>query len=288
MSNLIYLLAIILSSSLTPSLREVNALPMTSGLRSLGIKTTGRSVLIVDQQSEEKIFQKNPNQSLPIASLTKLMTALVFLEKDKGDWERLVEIKPEDATQASRVAFNVGERVKVRDLFYASLIKSANNTTKALVRTAIINEDKNFVDLMNEEVKKLGMNQTVFVEPTGLDPNNKSTASDLVKLVKAAFSRPEIVNALQRPSYILKTKKPNGQDAYYKIYNTNKLLNRFVELVGAKTGYLEEADYCYAGVFKVAERDFIIVILGSASESDRLQEVKGLIWWVNRFLENKK
>jgi D-alanyl-D-alanine carboxypeptidase len=252
----------------------------------LGIKTTARAVIIVDQKSDEIVFQKNIEKVLPIASLTKLMTALVFLEKDRGDWTRLVEIKKDDLAEASRVGFQVGEKVKVYDLFYSTLIKSANDAARALARTAVLEDGKNFVDLMNEEAKKIGMRQTTFVEPTGLSPANQSTASDLVKLIKNALSRPEIRNALQKQSHVLEIQKPNGQKINRKVYNTNKLLNSFVHLVGAKTGYLEEAGYCYAGIFTAKDRNFIIVILGSATDQTRYQEAKGLIWWVEkRFLK---
>lgn len=248
---------------------------------SLGIKTTAKSVLIIDETTETKLFEKNSQEVLPIASLTKLMTALVFLEHNPG-WDKRVKIKESDQKNGGIVYLWPGEVVKVEDLFYLTLVASTNEATAALARSTALSQET-FVKLMNEKAALLGLTQTRFVEPTGLDPNNQSTVTDLVKLAKAAFSKQEIVEATKLKGYRFKVLN-KGITRYAR--STNQLLDSFInnteyKIEGAKTGYLEEVDYCQViKVFKEeAGKSIIIAILGSQTTDDRWQEIKGLVDW---------
>lgn len=252
---------------------------------SFGLKTTAWSILVADSIGEKIIFQRSPQKILPIASLTKLMTILVFSELNP-DLEKMIEIKSEDEIKEanfnllapSKISFVVGEKVRLNDLLAASLVKSANNAVKALVRSTGLSQEE-FVKLMNRRAESLAMNSTFFVEPTGLDPGNHSTAEDLAKLARAAFNNLSIQQLSTTKIYNFKTTLPDGQSKKYQIRNINKLLNSFLKIIGAKTGYLEEAGYCFAGLLEYNNKKVIVIILGSQSEKDRLQEIKGLTWW---------
>jgi D-alanyl-D-alanine carboxypeptidase len=285
--------------------------------QSLGIKITAKSALVIDADSGQILFQKNSQQVLPIASLTKLMTALVLLDLNP-DWQKEVEYSAEDYVflepsqskiEPAQLKFEVGEKIKIKDLFAAALIKSANNAVKTLVRhsqaqinppgqtgalarrspqgeggsspreSAFSPRESAFIEKMNQKAKELGMTKTVFVEPTGIDFKNVSTAEDLAKLIKVVSEKLEIIKFLTQKTYQFSTYTKNGQSKFYQIKNTNKLLDSFIKIKAAKTGYLDEAGYCFAGLIEYNKRKLIVVLLGSQSEENRIQEVKGLTYW---------
>lgn len=259
--------------------------------QSLGIKITAKSALVIDADTDQILFQKNSQQVLPIASITKLMTALIFLDS-QPNWQKQVKIIANDNIEISesdknnnlklkpsQISFQVGELVKIEDLFATGLIKSANNSIKALVRSLDNCCGKTFVDRMNDKAKELGMINTVFEEPTGLSVNNQSTAEDIVLLLKEVIQKPKIQQTLVKKFHNFQTKDPGGENKFYQIKNVNKLLDSFIKIKAAKTGYLDEAGYCFAGLVEYNKKKLIIVLLGNQSEKDRLQEVKGLAWW---------
>lgn len=255
--------------------------------QSLGIKITAKSALVVDAESNKIVFQKNSQEILPIASLTKLMTALLVSDLHP-DWQVEAEYVNEDNVtstisqsnkEPSQINFKPGEKIKIENLLASGLIRSANNAIKTLVRYTNSGEEKHFVERMNQRTQELGMLKTLYVEPTGLDSQNVSTAEDLVKLMQQIGKKPEITKFLSVRYYSFKTADSDGRIRFYQIRNANKLFGSFVKVVAAKTGYLDEADYCFAGTVEYNKKKFIIVLLGSQSETDRLQEVKGLAWW---------
>lgn len=267
---------------------------------SLGPKISAKSALVVDIDTEEILFSKNQTYILPIASITKLMTALVFLENKTKRWDELVVVIPDDLIIYSESPFTgsaenilestldpagldikVGQRLTVQDIFYGGLIKSANNAMNILTRLVNPCCDKTFIDLMNEKAKALNMTNTNFIEPTGLNSKNYSTAQDLVKLIKEAMEREEIRQALNNKVYDIGIIDINGKKIYQRIYSTNKLLGSFINLVGAKTGYLDESGYCFVGLSNYQDRRLAVIILGADTSESRFQEAKSLIWWTS-------
>jgi len=273
---------ILIFQGFVPLIKTENILPENTNL-SFGIKNTAKSVLVVDLDSQKILYQKNPNKILPIASLTKLMTAIILLENHPS-WEKEViyeEIDNIDEPEISKINFEPGEKIKFKDLFYASLIKSANNGIKALVRSAGFSQEE-FVKKMNEKAKELKMYHTVFFEPTGLDFRNQSTVRDLYKLTKFISQKEDLKNIFQKKFYSFKTKRKNGKIKKYKIKNTNDLLWSFVKIELAKTGFSDEAGYCFAGIGKLNKKKIFIALLGSETENSRNQEVKGFFWWATK------
>jgi len=249
---------------------------------SLGIKTTAQSLMIVDEQTNKILFAKNPSQILPIASITKLMTALVFLELNQ-EWNKRVVITDDDQREGGIEYLLPGESVYVEDLFYLTLVSSTNEAAAALVRSTGISQE-NFVNLMNQKAKDLGLANTHFEEVTGLNPNNKSTASDLAKLATIAFTQKEIIGATLLPGYNFSVLN-KGISRYAPA--TNKLLSSFINndqysIIASKTGFIDEAGYCQIIKIKnnTIDASIIIAILGSRTLEDRWQEIKGLVDWI--------
>jgi len=255
---------------------------------SLGPKLTAKSALVVDFDSDDILFEKDSTKILPIASITKLMTALVFLEKNTREWDEEIVVLEEDLIkwtssggeeiQPAMLSIKVGDELNLKDIFYSSLIKSANNSSKILARLIPCCCGQTFSDLMNKKAKSLGMANTYFTEPTGLSPSNRSNAEDLSKMMREVFNKDEIKEALSYQVYDVKIKR-NGFSYRQRLYNTDKLLGNFINIKGAKTGYLEESGYCLAGVSDYLDRKLIVIILGAENNEDRFQEAKSLIWW---------
>jgi len=262
---------------------------------SLGPKLTAKSALVVDFDSEDVLFEKDSTKMLPIASITKLMTALVFLEKNTREWDEEVVVLEEDLIkwtnnggeeiQPSRLSIKIGDELNVKDIFYSGLIKSANNSSKILARLIPSCCGQTFSDLMNKKARSLGMTNTYFTEPTGLSPSNRSTAEDLSKMIREVFNKEEIKKALSYEIYDVRIKR-NGFSYKQRLYNTDKLLGNFINIKGAKTGYLEESGYCLAGVSDYLNRKLIVIVLGTESDEDRFQEAKSLIWWTTKLLDS--
>ncbi|MBU1037230.1 serine hydrolase [Patescibacteria group bacterium] len=249
--------------------------PVRKNNHSLGIEITAAVAIVVDKNSGTVLWQKNPQQIRSVASITKLLSVLVFLEHNPG-WEETVKIKKSDYRDGGRRYVYTGEEITVRDLFNISLVASDNTAITSLVRsTGIAEED--FVKLMNDKAKSLGMSQGSFTEPTGLDSENKSSASDIIKLIKTAFNHPEIRQTTVQPEYqftVLNNSKSRS------IESTNQLLTSYLDIRAGKTGHLEEAGFCFTGLVKGSvNQEVYVVILGSSNHTGRFQEFKSLAQW---------
>lgn len=258
---------------------------------SLGPKLTAESALVIDLENGKVCFAKNSTKVLPIASITKLMTSLIFLENRNQAWNEKILVKQKDIIansksnndiEPSELGVRPGQRLILKDVFIAGLAKSANDAMNILARLVNLPPNKNFVDLMNEKAKLLGMSNTVFVDPTGLNPGNQSTAEDLVKLVLAAMKKDEIRQALKVKVFDYPVFKENGQKKYHRVRSTDKLLGSFINLVGAKTGYLEESGYCFAGLSNYENRQLVVIILNADTSINRFKEAKSLVWWTTQ------
>ncbi len=242
---------------------------------SLGIKTTADSVIIIDDASGQILFQKNPGRIHAIASLVKLMTAYVFLEQDY-DFGQVVEISlterldPEEST----LRVSKGEQITVYDIFQSALVGSANNATREMVLSLGYSEAE-FTQLMNDKAKALGMNDTQFVDVTGIGKGNTSTVADYVKLARLAFDKNEIMEATTKTNH--RFVSVSGNERFVK--NSNNLLASDLNIVAGKTGFTYEAGYCLALKVVSDDREIIILSLGSDNANARFSEVKSLAGW---------
>lgn len=264
-------------------LREGAIAPQRINLeeKSLGVKITAKSALVIDKKTGKILYQHNDSDILPIASITKLMTALVFLDNNPG-WEEEISFIGEDRSEGSADYLYLSESVKIRDLFYLSLMMSNNSATTSLVRSTGLGRSE-FIGLMNKKAKGFGMADTRFVDVVGFDDFNISTVRDLAKLTSVAFANPDIQEVTTTGRYTIHT---INTDRYFYIYNTNYLLGSFLnggeyDIAGGKTGYTSAAGYCLATeISKEGAGDIIIIVLGSDSMENRFQDTKALAYWV--------
>lgn len=248
--------------------------------QNTGIKLKARSGIVINGETGEVLFEKNSKDVMPIASISKLISALVFLDNNP-EWDKEIKVISSDDRIGGKLYVSPGEVVTVRDLFYSSLVGSANNATVALARSTGSSLEE-FVGKMNEKSKELGMENAYFEEPTGLSEKNVATAKEVATLARMAYANEYIKKALQTDEHIFYTV---DKKIKHTIKNTDKLLNSFLDegdykIIGAKTGYTEEAMYCLAlGVENKNGGRVISVVLGADTENERFQEGKSLAWW---------
>ncbi len=232
------------------------------------------SVLVWDTEAQVIQFEENGFERHSIASITKLMTAMVALDYEV-DWEKETTIQPDEHTVGGQLVLHPGESVTMKQLFYASLMGSANNATLAYVRTLDIPKD-DFLLSMNRKAIELGLEQTEFVDVTGLSPKNVSTAYEVARLAEAVWRDYPIIAKITSEKEFTFVYGGSGRE--HTIKNTNKLISaEDMVLGGSKTGYLYEAGYCLVvqGADKLANR--IVVVLGSPSEWGNMQDTKNLL-----------
>jgi len=239
-------------------------------VRKIALRSS--SALVQDAATGEIVIGKNADAVLPIASITKLMTAMVIL--DRGlDLEEKIALNREDAVSRSRL--RNGLSLTRGDLLLLALMASENRAAAALGRSYPGGLEA-FVDAMNEKAAALEMNDTRFVEPTGLSPANVSTASDLAKLVGAAHDY-----ALIR-EYSTKgraTVHASGRPLRYG--NTNNLVrSRYWDIDLSKTGYISEAGRCLVMHVRLAEKDLIVVLLDSWGKYSRIGDANRIRKWL--------
>ncbi len=249
------------------------------GNRSLGIETTARAAVVLDKETGTVLFEKKIENELPIASITKLMTALVFLDTNPN-WEKKIKLLKEDEKEGGIFYARAGEELTIKDLFNMMLVGSVNNAALALARSTGLSQEE-FVAKMNQKAQALGLKNTFFVDPAGLEPANVSTALEVAKLLSLALDKDEIREATVKRKYVF---SPQNIEKKYYVKNTNELLWSFLneppyKIIGGKTGYLEEAKYNLAIEVQNNGHRIIVVVLGSNTIEDRFQEAKGLTFW---------
>ncbi|MFA6526689.1 MAG: serine hydrolase [Candidatus Buchananbacteria bacterium] len=250
---------------------------------SLGVKVTAKSYIVVEPESGAVLYEKNSRDPRAIASITKLMTALVFLDTNP-DWNKQITMQAGDFRDGAAPVLKVGDKVSVKDVFYAMMVASSNEAANALARsTGLSSED--FAYQMNLHAYLLQMNGSKFVEPTGLSASNQASAEDLIKLIKVAFSHSEMRKAGSTKNYTIRVINKNE---IRNLSSTDKALkedfgtddnNYKIEM--GKTGYIDAAGYCFASQVKDEKnRTLLIAVLGSSSTFDRFTDTKSLAYWV--------
>lgn len=237
------------------------------------LKLKAKAAIAVDVITGEVIFSKNQNYQLPIASLTKLTTALVFLENNPGLFD-VITITEADNNSAGKSKLYTGETIKIHDCLHMCLMSSDNVATKALVRSTGFSQKK-FVTFMNKLAADLKMRNTCFVDPTGLMVGNVSTAADYIKLIKRAFENETIAMISTKKSYQF---EPLNKDITHTLYNTNRLLYSDWNIKGGKTGYIRHSGYCLALDFADdSGREIAALVLGSPSNKHRYRDAYRLM-----------
>jgi|WetSurMetagenome_2_1015567.scaffolds.fasta_scaffold00428_12 D-alanyl-D-alanine carboxypeptidase len=236
------------------------------------------SSVAVDRDSNTVLWQKDVDTQRPIGSITKLMTALVFLDTNP-DWEKIYELKKEDVRLGGKSYIYPGDKVKIRDLFFLTLVGSDNTAAVAMVKSAGFSEEE-FVKKMNEKSENFGLTQTSFSDISGLSYENVSNAKELSVLAKKCLAKEKIRNTSIQAEYNFST--VGGRDV--KVFSTDFLLSIFpqdgINIIGGKTGHIDESGYCFVGEFSNESGHKIIsVVLGAGSDEDRFVETKKLVKW---------
>lgn len=233
---------------------------------------TARSVVVLDINTGKTLLEKNSQEVWPIASLTKLMTASVFLDT-KPNFNKKVRIVQSDQAIGARIGLKPGSIIYVKDLFTSMLSVSANDAAKALARISGLT-DKVFIQKMNAKAKVWGLENTVFVEPTGLDPQNKSTAQEYAILAKNVLKNPRISQATLVKTYTFKDLKTGRR---HKITNKNKLLNSSLDMIGTKTGFIDESGPNIVAEAQQNNKKVIAVIFKADFGGNQFREALGLL-----------
>ncbi len=223
------------------------------------LASVNAAVAYVD--SDTLLQDKNADRSVPIASLTKLMTAVVVMDSGESlnEW---LEVLPRhrDAPNNAYSRIRIGSELRRSELLRIALMSSENLAAYTLARHHP-GGYKAFIADMNKKALALGMTNSVFVDPTGLSERNRASAADVVKLVRAAIKHPQIGDYSTTRYYTARFRQPRYSLAYG---NTNALVHRDSWGVGlSKTGYLTEAGRCLAMVSKIAGKEVITVFLDS-------------------------
>lgn len=249
--------------------------PRKADVLSLGPRISAKSALVVDSSSGAVLFESNSSTDRPLASLTKLMAALVFLDQNP-DLASTVAMVQDDDREGGSTFIRPGESASLNDYLAACLIGSANNATMVLARSVTATTTE-FIAKMNDKARALGLERTNFIEPTGLDPANVGTARDLVKLLDAV-SKNEKIKGLTSSARTKITVGPKSEER--SVVNTNELLRSIVEVRLGKTGYLDEALYNLAARVRLkGGPEIYIAVLGANSSGERFQDAKNLAIW---------
>ncbi|MBI2459822.1 MAG: serine hydrolase [Parcubacteria group bacterium] len=257
------------------------------GLDQSGVKSelqiSAKAAVVMDEQTGKILWQKNATSTLPLASLTKLVAMKVFLDT-RPTLSRPVVYSVQDEEhnyeyvnkwESARLKLEDGDMVTVENLFYAALVGSANNAIETLARVSG-SDRADFILKMNQTVAGWGASSTHFIEPTGLSPENVSSAFDYAIITKEVYTNPIIQKASVMPRYkftTINTKKA------HTINNTDKLLqaNR-LNITGSKTGYLDEAQYCLMARAKNnSGRQVIVVTMGAPNRQESFNQTEQLL-----------
>jgi D-alanyl-D-alanine carboxypeptidase (penicillin-binding protein 5/6) len=229
---------------------------------------TTASYLILDANSNVIIISKDINRKLKIASITKLMTALVALDLYKPT--EILTVK-NNFNNGAIIGFTKGEKISVDSLIKALLITSANDAAQTLAD----NSPRPFIELMNKKAQDIHLNDTLFSNPQGFDDgNNSSTVFDLARLGSYVLRYPYIREIVRTKSTVIK----NTENKSYTLENVNILLSDHPEVLGMKTGFTEEAGECLLSLHKINGHEVIIVVLNS---EDRFGETMQLAEWLS-------
>jgi len=234
------------------------------------------AVLIQDQASGEMLYQKHTDEPLPIASITKLMTAMVLLDArtDLGQSLTILE-EDKDVLRHSRSRLPVGTRMTVGEALLVALMASENRAAHALGRIYPGGLPA-CIAAMNAKAHALGLQETRFEDPAGLSGGNVSSARDLVKVVDQAHHYPLIRSDSTTSSTLIQSGRRTLQ-----FHNTNHLIQSSAWQIGlSKTGYIEESGQCLVMQAQLAQRSLLIVLLDANGRESRFNDANRIRQWM--------
>lgn len=250
---------------------EINKTVETSGELNDEPKINSRSAVVIDRKSKNIIYGKNENVKKAMASTTKIMTAMVVIQNT--NLNNTVEISKKAAgTGGSRLGLKAGDKITVKDLLYGLLLRSGNDCAVALAEY-VAGSVQEFSNLMNQNAQMLGLNNTHFVTPHGLDEEEHyTTAYELAILADYALNNELFAQIVNKKSYTININKNSKT-----LNNTNELLGNLNGVYGVKTGFTNGAGRCLVTSIKRGNLDVICVVLGADTKKDRTRDSAKLI-----------
>jgi D-alanyl-D-alanine endopeptidase (penicillin-binding protein 7) len=232
------------------------------------------AAIVFDPATGEVLWEQNSRDTRSIASITKVMTALVFLA-DQPDLTQRVAVSAPDVRNASVTHLRAGERVSYDDLLHLLLIASDNGAARTLARTSE-GGSAAFVSRMNDMAAHLKLASSRYTDPSGLESTNVSSAYDLSQLIAFASADPVIAPIMRMSAHTVYTSR-----GAKSIHSTNKLLGTGVDVRGGKTGFISKAGYCLATMIQMPQGGQVaVVVLGAAKSATRFWEARHLFNWV--------
>ena len=234
------------------------------------------AAIVFNPVTGQVLYEENSQDKRSIASITKVMTALVYLE-DSPDLNAEITIERSDVFAASTTYLKANDRLIASELLHLLLIPSDNAAARALARTSHGGTSA-FIERMNEKAIELGLQNTSFADPSGLNANNVSSAFDLSHLITFAASDERLASIMRTPTYTVATTR-----RMIPIHSTNHIvMNGDVEVMAGKTGFISKSGYCLATLLRLPQGNPVaVVVLGATSNNGRFWETRHLFSWLN-------
>ena len=238
------------------------------------------AAIIYDPATNEVLWEQNSQTQRSIASITKVMTATVFLE-NAPDLLAPVTIERSDVLRASTTFLRANDKMTTGDLLHLLLIASDNAASRALARVSP-HGLPGFINRMNEKAAELGLEATHYADTSGLLSDNVSSAFDMARLITHASNDDRIASIMRMSEYTVRT--ANAKPRTITFRSTNRLLGREdVEVRAGKTGFISKAGYCLATLLRLPQsgHEVAVVVLGARSSAGRVVETRNLFEWLS-------
>jgi D-alanyl-D-alanine endopeptidase (penicillin-binding protein 7) len=233
------------------------------------------AAIIFNPANGQVLWEENSQDKRSIASITKVMTTVVFLE-DNPDLTQEVTVERSDVYAASTTYLKANDRLPLSEVLHLVLIASDNAAARVLARVSH-GGTASFVERMNEKALELGLETTSFADPSGLNPNNVSSAYDLSRLISFAAADERVAPIMRTATYTVKTNRRT-----INIHSTNRLVMEGMDVMGGKTGFISKAGYCLATLLRLPQGNQIaVVVLGAQSNPGRFWETRHLFNWLS-------
>lgn len=260
----------------------------------LKLAESARSAILVEASTGKVIFEKNADEKLHPASMTKMMSLLLIIEAIEDGvikWDQVVQVSENASSMGgSQILLETGEKMSVRDLFKGVAIASGNDAVVALAET-VAGSEGNFVSMMNKRARELGLTNTNFKNPHGLDDaNHYSSSRDMMIIARELVKHEKVLEYTKVYEDYLR----ENTDRKIWLVNTNRLVRFYDGVDGLKTGYTEDAGYCMTATAKKDGMRIIAVVMGEETSKIRNQEVSEMLdyafaqYKVVNVLQNKK
>lgn len=235
------------------------------------------AAIIYNPETNQVLWEANSQSQRSIASITKVMTATVFLENNPDLSEQIIVTRA-DMFHASTTHLRVNDKVTTDDLLHLLLIASDNAAARALARVSPYGS-QGFIVRMNEKAAQLGLQSTSYADPSGLLSDDVSSAYDMARLITHASGDERIASVMRTPEYTVRT----ARKRLITFHSTNHLLGRSeLDVRAGKTGFISKAGYCLATLLRFPEsgQEVAVVVLGARSNAGRFMETQNLFAWL--------